>query len=90
MIKDIITRIELMATFEQVFGIRQGHTLKEVRASLRAFDDDWTHEEYNASGELVARYESWDYQPPGGTHSSGWRKYDPDGTLLESYKELPL
>ena len=92
-IKDVITRIGVIMTFEQIFGIQAGHTLKEVRRSLGTFDDDWKHEEYDAGGNLVARYESWDYIRTGKTHpthEAGWRKYSPDGALLEKHEDLPL
>jgi hypothetical protein len=33
----------VMATFEQIFKIKEGHTLKEVRAHHGNYDDDWNH-----------------------------------------------
>jgi hypothetical protein len=77
-------------TFEQIYKIPEGHTLKKVREKLRSFDDDWTHEEYNRKGQLVARYESWDYRAPKTTPRVGWRKLGPDGTVLEEHNDLPL
>ena len=77
-------------TFEGIFKIPKGHTLKKVREKLKTFDDDWTHEEYDSQGRLVARYESWDYRAPRTRHSSGWRKLSADGTLLENHHDLPL
>jgi hypothetical protein len=35
-------------TFEQIYRVPKGHTLKKVHEKLRAYDDDWTHEEYDA------------------------------------------
>jgi hypothetical protein len=80
----------VMATFEQIFKIKEGHTLKEVRAHHGNYDDDWKHEERDAQGELVARYESWDYMAPRQPHILGWLKFSPDGRLLEEHDELPL
>jgi hypothetical protein len=79
-----------MATFEQIFKIKPGHSLKEVRAHLGAYDDDWRHEEPDAEGELVAIYESWDYAAPRQTHQTGWRKLTPGGVVIETHDELPL
>jgi|KBSSwiStaDraftv2_1062776.scaffolds.fasta_scaffold2338277_1 hypothetical protein len=81
-----------MATFEHVFKIAPGHVLKEVRGHHNTLDDDWRHEEYNADGELIARYESWHYLRPNKSPAnfSGWLKYSSDGTLLEKHDDLPL
>ncbi len=79
-----------MATFVQIFKIKPSHTLKELRAHHGNYDDDWTHEEYDERGALVARYESWDHMPPRQPHSAGWRKFGPDGKLIEHHGELPL
>jgi hypothetical protein len=79
-----------MASFAEIFGIRSGNTLKEAGSHNGNYDDDWKHEEYDAQGNLVARYESWDYMRPREPHSAGWRKYDPAGALVEEHKELPL
>jgi len=80
-----------VATFDEIFKIQPGNTLKLVHSHLGNYDDDWEHEERNGRGELVARYESWDHFQPRGPHSStGWRKYAPDGTLIEKHVELPL
>lgn len=77
-------------TFEEIFKIPKAHTLKKVREKLKTFDDDWTHEEYDAEGHLIARYESWDSRAPRTEHSSGWRKLSVDGTLLEEHDDLSL
>jgi hypothetical protein len=79
-----------MATFEQIFKIKEGHTLNEVRAHHSNYDDDWKHEERDPHGELVASYESWDHMAPRQPHRVGWRKFAPDGKLLEEHDELPL
>ncbi len=76
-----------MATFEQIFKIKEGHALKEVRFRQGNYDDHWEHEERNAEGEFVARYESWDHMPPRQPHKVGWRKFSPDGRLLEEHDE---
>jgi hypothetical protein len=76
-----------MSDFEQVFDIPEGHTLKETsfrRKGTLAQDEFWKHEEYDAAGNLVARYESWSctsIKPPFRTQS-GFRKYSPSGSLL--------
>lgn len=79
-----------MLRFKRIFGIQEGHTLREVQAHLGNYNDDWTHEEFNAQGKLVARYESWDHLSPGQPHITDWRKISPDGTLVEEHHDLPL
>jgi len=64
--------------------------LKEILAHHGNYDDDWKHEERNAHGELVARYDSWDHRSPRRPHTAGWRKRAPDGKVLEEHDELPL
>ena len=77
-------------TFEEIFKIPLDHTLKKTRERLKTLDDNWKHEEFDAQGQLVARYESWDYLTPGVSHNSGWRKVSPDGAVLEEHNDLPL
>ena len=57
-----------MATFEQSFKTKEGHTLNEVHAHHSNYDDDWKHEERDPQGELVASYESWDHMAPRQPH----------------------
>jgi hypothetical protein len=47
-----------MATFEQISGIPPNHSLKQVDFYCRSGDDHWQQHEYEAGGQLVARYES--------------------------------
>jgi len=55
------------AKFRAAFQIPVDHTLKETsfRSKSSSQYESWKHEEYDASGELVARYESW-MKPPSG------------------------
>lgn len=78
-----------MAAFERIFGIPPGHTLREVRARHRAYDDDWnrrsTTREDNSSpgtkaGIICRPAES----------RNGWKKYGPDGHAIEEHEDLPL
>ncbi len=82
-----------MARFESIFGMPAGHVLKQTGFRSRRGDQDnsWTHEEFDATGRLVARYESWANTTFFGSPvSEGWMKYDPAGVLVASGTELPL
>jgi hypothetical protein len=79
-----------MATFKEVFGITKDHTLRLASQRFRYSDRDWTHEEYDAQGRFVARYQSWDYLLFDKSHKIGWRKLNPDGKLLEQHDDLRL
>jgi len=80
-----------MASFESVFGIPADHTLKMVEVRNRAGDDSWKHEEYDASGKLLARYESWHNLSIGKARAaSGWRKLSPTGRLLAEEDNLRI
>ena len=78
--------------FEAIFRIPPTHRLIAVRSRSRAGivgGTFWDHEEYDALGRLVARYESFEEQDPRGVHRrSGWRKYDILGRLAAE-GELP-
>jgi hypothetical protein len=79
--------------FEAIFGVPPSHRLEQVRSRARAGAVDatfWAHEEYDASGRLVARYESFrESDVRTGALRSGWRKYAPTGVLLETSEALP-
>jgi hypothetical protein len=72
--------------FEAVFHIPSTHSLLVVRSRSRGgFQGGvyWEHEEYDAKGALIARYESFSESDHAGVRRSGWRKYDPMGGLIE-------
>ena len=49
----------------------------------------WGHDEYDANGRLVARYEGFkEWNSQTGARSSGWRKYDELGRLLDAAESL--
>ena len=78
--------------FEAIFQVPPTHRLVAVRSRSRAgivAGTFWDHEEYDAGGRLVARYESFEeHDPRGGAQRSGWRKYDIVGRLVAE-GELP-
>ena len=73
-------------SFESVFGVAPSHRLVIVRSRTRAGivgGTFWEHEEYDALGRLVARYESFEERDSRtGTRCSGWRRYDVFGRLV--------
>jgi hypothetical protein len=82
-----------MKSFETVYGIPPEHRLELVRSRVRGGlirAEYWRHEEFDARGTLVARYESFaELDPSSGAVNSGWRRYDPDGLLTHRRDELP-
>ena len=71
--------------FEAIFRIPANHTLLVVRSRSRGGPVGsvrWEHEEYDASGLLVARYESFAEMNPVGLRLSGWCKYDLEGNPI--------
>lgn len=77
-----------MITFIQIYAIPGEHSLILLRHSgdgARRMEE-WHHEERDADGRLVARYESWEDVS---RRSSGYRKYDPAGQLLSASDRLP-
>ena len=84
--------IALELNFEAVFRIPPMHRLVAVRSRSRAgilAGTFWDHEEYDALGRLVARYESFEEtNPRSNDRRSGWRKYDVVGRLVAE-GELP-
>jgi hypothetical protein len=79
--------------FETIFRVPPSHRLVAVRSRSRAgiiAGTFWDHEEYDAGGRLVARYESFEeHHPRGEARRSGWRKYDIVGRLVAE-GELPI
>jgi hypothetical protein len=42
----------------------------------------WEHDEYDASGQLVARYKSYEQVSPAGEMRCGWQKFDAEGQVI--------
>ena len=82
-----------MATHKDAFNIPEGHVLKQTDYKAEGpvmNDEDWKHEEFDAEGQLVARYTSWhhtDVRHKGGT-TSGWQKFDTSGKLVSESAKL--
>jgi hypothetical protein len=78
--------IDLELNFEAIFRISAEHRLVQVRSRSRAgilAGTFWDHEEYDAVGRLIARYESFEEMNPcSNDRRSGWRKYDIIGRLV--------
>jgi hypothetical protein len=85
---DIVPKVIAMMTFTQIFAVPREHSLILLKHSGRgaAKREEWLHEERDAAGRLVARYESWEDLS---RRSSGYRKYDPGGRLLSASDRLP-
>lgn len=85
--------IAVELNFEAVFRIPPAHRLIVVRSRGRAgivAGTFWDHEEYDAMGRLVARYESFEEtNPHGDARRTGWRKYNVVGRLVAE-GELPV
>jgi hypothetical protein len=82
-----------MARFEEVFRIPEVHTLKQTyfKSSANGSRDRWMHEEYDAHGALVARYESWmNLTINGFAHDDGWKKFSPTGEIVATGDDLPI
>ncbi len=77
-----------MITFTQIYAIPREHSLILLRHSGDGDTrpEEWHHEERDAGGRLVARYESWEDLAQ---RVSGYRKYDPTGRLLTASDRLP-
>jgi hypothetical protein len=76
---------ELVRSFEQTFRIPPGHRLEQVKTRACGGvvrGTYWEHEEYAATGRLVARYHSFVELSDKGEYRCGWRKYDSNGHLL--------
>ena len=85
--------IDIELNFEAIFRVPPTHRLVAVRSRSRAgivAGTFWEHEEYDALGRLVARYESFEEtNPHSNVRRSGWRKYDVVGRLVAE-GELPV
>jgi hypothetical protein len=79
--------------FRRVFQIPADHLLTRTsfRSSAGSQRDRWTHEEFDPTGKLIAKYESWmntTIRPL--ETKSGWRKLDPLGRVLFEFDDLPI
>jgi hypothetical protein len=82
----------MMPSFEAIFCVPANHSLNLVRSRARGGlfrGEYWEHEEIDTTGKLVARYESFHESGGGGAAHSGWRKYAPDGVLIEARELVP-
>jgi len=73
--------------FEVLFEIPPHHRLVQVRSRSRGglmSGMFWEHEEYDASGRLVARFNSFEETSPTGCTVRGWKKYGAAGQLVDS------
>ena len=76
-----------MRSFEQTFRIPPGHRLEQVKTRACGGvvrGTYWDHEEYDATGRLVARYQSFLELSDDGKYCCGWRKYDSHGNLIDA------
>jgi hypothetical protein len=83
-----------MQSFEALYHVPIMHRLIPVRSRSRGGRMPatyWEHEEYDARGRLIARYESYiESRPSEGEARSGWRKYSAAGHLIGQDTTLPL
>lgn len=77
-----------MMTFTHIYAIPRQHSLTLLRhfGDGNQVPEEWLHEERDADGRLVARYESWEDHS---RRASGYRKYDSAGRLLSASDRLP-
>ena len=77
--------------FEVIFQVPATHRLLAVRSRSRGGlirGVYWEHEEYDAGGRLVARYESFEEISATGERQSGWSKFDCAGQLVSKGTDL--
>jgi hypothetical protein len=83
----LLERIAAIPNFEAIFGVPADHRLEQVRSRSRGGvlgGTFWDHQEYDADGRLVARYESYrEVEADSGASRSGWVKYDADGWAVD-------
>ena len=71
--------------FEAIFQIPSSHSLVLIRSRSQGgsvLTEYWEHDEYDSSGELVARYKSFEQSGAKGEKHSGWCKFDKDRQLI--------
>jgi hypothetical protein len=68
-----------MRSFEATFAIPPEHRLELIRSRIRGGllrGEYWEHQELDAPGEMVVRYESFtETDPKTGAIHSGWYRY---------------
>jgi len=82
-----------MAKFEEIFRVPPVHRLRQTsfHSGGGGQYDKWTHEELDATGRLVARYESWAHTTyTGSPTDEGWKKFVLNGPLVAFGDDLPL
>ena len=78
--------------FEASFGIPPAHRLVAVRSRSQGGPTPsvcWEHDEYDASGRLIARYKSFEQVTAAGDRHSGWRKFNSADQLVSERIGLP-
>jgi len=71
--------------FEAVFQVPSSHRLVAVRSRTQGGMTTtvvWEHDEYDATGRLVARYKSYEQVSAMGEMRCGWQKFDPKGQVI--------
>ena len=79
------SRTDDTPNFEVIFQVPPAHRLVLVRSRSRGglmWGTYWGHEEYDASGQLIARYESFDEVSIEGHQHRGWCKFDNSKRLV--------
>ncbi|MFH6782998.1 MULTISPECIES: hypothetical protein [Methylobacterium] len=78
--------------FETIFRIPVEHQLVIRGSRSRGAPMDgvrWYHDEFDAAGTLVARYETYDETDAACGARCGWRRYDAAGRLVARH-EVPM
>ncbi|TNC07260.1 hypothetical protein FF100_33010 [Methylobacterium terricola] len=78
--------------FETIFRTPVEHRLVIRGSRSRGAPMDgvrWFHDEFDAAGVLVARYETYDEIDASGAARCGWRRYDAAGRLVARH-EVPM
>ena len=69
--------------FEAVFRIPSSHDLVVIRSRTQGGETTtvvWEHDEYDASGQLVDRYKSFEHVNAAGERRCGWVRLDVRGS----------
>ncbi|KTS20464.1 hypothetical protein NS228_09370 [Methylobacterium indicum] len=75
--------------FETIFRTPVDHRLVIRGSRSRGAPLDgvrWYHDEFDAAGALVARYETYDETDAAGEERCGWRRYDPAGRVAARHE----
>ena len=79
--------------YRKIFGIHENNTLKLTSYSNNdrhmRDDDDYSFVEKDQDGNVIAIYEAWHHMstPKSFSVSSGYKKFTPDGVLIEEVKK---